>query len=179
MIDFTEFLAAFFGFVYIVLIILEKPFGWLFGFLSSLLYIEVCYRNDLFIQTGLQSIYALVGIFGFFRWKFSHSSISAISNSIRIGFLLGGAGLSFFLGQLLSNSNQVLPYLDATISIFGLMATYLTTEKRIENWVIWMIINLLSIYLYAYQGLYVTVFLYVGYFLLSIWGYLNWKKEVE
>jgi nicotinamide mononucleotide transporter len=69
--------------------------------------------------------------------------------------------------------------LDALISAFGIIATYLTTEKRVENWIIWMAINALSIYLFAYQALYFSVVLFSAYFIVSFWGYLNWRKEIE
>ena len=177
MLSSSEILATAFGLLYIVFIILKKPIGWFFGFLSSILYVEICYSNQLFIQTGLQSLYALIGVFGFFRWKLNPAPITIISKNIRLVIIIVGLVASFILGYLFSKSIQVLPYLDATISVFGVIATYLTTEKRLENWIIWMLINLLSIYLFAYQELYLTVFLFCAYFILSIWGFLNWKRD--
>ena len=179
MISYLEILAALFGFLYIILIVQKRPIGWFFGFVSSLIYIEVCFTNELYIQTGLQAIYALVGVFGFFRWKMKGISIRAISNKNRLIILLSGLVASMILGYLFSKSNQVLPYLDALISAFGIIATYLTTEKRVENWIIWMAINVLSIYLFAYQALYFSVVLFSAYFIVSFLGYLNWRKEIE
>jgi nicotinamide mononucleotide transporter len=178
-IGYLEILASFFGFLYIILIVQKNPVGWFFGFLSSLVYVEVCFTNQLFIQTGLQAIYALVGIFGFFRWKMKDIAIKAISNKHRLIIFVSGLFASFVLGFLFSKSNQVLPYLDAIITVFGLIATYLTTEKRVENWIIWMVINAFSIYLFAYQALYFSVALFGAYLMLSFWGYLNWKRELE
>jgi nicotinamide mononucleotide transporter len=178
-IGYLEILAALFGFLYIILIVQKKPVGWFFGFLSSLIYVCVCLTNQLYIQTGLQAIYALVGIFGFFRWKMIGASIKTISNKNRLIIIISGLIASFVLGYLFSKSNQVLPYLDALISVFGIIATYLTTEKRVENWIIWMVINVLSIYLFANQALYFSVVLFSAYFIVSFWGYLNWRKEIE
>ena len=179
MIGSLEILASLFGFVYIILIVQKKPIGWFFGFVSSLIYIEVCFTNELYIQTGLQAIYALVGVFGFFRWQMKGISIRAISFKNRLIVLVSGLVASMILGYLFSKSNQVLPYLDALISVFGIIATYLTTDKRVENWLIWMVINVLSIYLFAYQSLYFSVALFSVYFIVSFWGYLNWRKDIE
>jgi nicotinamide mononucleotide transporter len=174
-----EILATLFGFLYIILIVQKKPIGWFFGFLSSLIYVEVCFTNQLYIQTGLQAIYALVGVFGFFRWKMKGVLIKTTSNKNRLFIFISGLVASFVLGYLFSKSNQALPYLDATISVFGIIATYLTTEKRVENWIIWMVINAFSICLFAYQSLYFSVALFSAYCILSFWGYLNWMRDIE
>lgn len=77
----------------------------------------------------------------------------------------------------MSFTNQSQPYLDACISIFGLLATYLTSEKQIENWTIWIFVNLMSIVLFAEQKLFLSTYLYVAYLLLSIIGLIQWNKE--
>jgi nicotinamide mononucleotide transporter len=77
----------------------------------------------------------------------------------------------------MSFTNQSLPYLDAFISIFGILATYLTTEKQIENWIIWIFVNLSSIILFSEQKLYLSAYLYGAYLLLSIIGLIQWNKE--
>jgi len=77
----------------------------------------------------------------------------------------------------MSFTNQSLPYLDAFISIFGILATYLTMEKQIENWIIWIFVNLSSIILFSEQKLYLSAYLYGAYLLLSIIGLIQWNKE--
>jgi nicotinamide mononucleotide transporter len=77
----------------------------------------------------------------------------------------------------MSFTNQSLPYWDAFISIFGILATYLTTEKQIENWIIWIFVNLSSIILFSEQKLYLSTYLYGAYLLLSIIGLIQWNKE--
>jgi nicotinamide mononucleotide transporter len=70
-----------------------------------------------------------------------------------------------------------MPYLDAFITVFGIVATYLTSEKHIENWVIWIIVNTLSILLFTQQGLYMSAVLFGVYLLLSITGLIRWNNE--
>ena len=85
--------------------------------------------------------------------------------------------MSLLLGFSMSYTDQALPYLDSLISIFGILATYLTTEKHIENWIIWIFVNLLSILLFTQQKLYLSAFLFGAYLLLSIIGLVSWNKE--
>jgi nicotinamide mononucleotide transporter len=85
--------------------------------------------------------------------------------------------ISLGLGLGTSYTNQSMPYLDAFITVFGIVATYLTSEKHIENWVIWIIVNTLSILLFTQQGLYMSAVLFGVYLLLSIIGLIRWKND--
>ncbi|MFM7668462.1 MAG: nicotinamide riboside transporter PnuC [Bacteroidota bacterium] len=177
MISNLELLATFFGFIYIVLIILKKPLGWVFGVLSSLLFAQVSWESNLYIQTTLNGIYVIMGVNGFIRWNKIDSKRRNLSKNQKILIYILGIAFSFTLGFTMSYTNQALPYLDSFISIFGIVATYLTTEKHIENWIIWIFVNLSSIILFAHQELYLSACLYGAYLLLSIIGLISWNKE--
>lgn len=177
MIEIPELVATFFGFLYIILIIFKKPVAWLFGILSSLIYVQLCWNGSLYIQAVLQSIYVVIGIVGFVRWKTVNSHTNTLSKNQKI--ILYGLALmaSFFLGYIMSFTHQKLPYLDSIVSTFGILATYLTTEKLIENWIIWIFVNLSSIILFTHQELYLSAYLFGAYLLLSIIGLISWNKE--
>jgi nicotinamide mononucleotide transporter len=88
--------------------------------------------------------------------------------------------LGLILGYLVSeNTQQFNPYLDAQIGVFCLYATYLTTQKILENWLFWIVIDLVLIYLYVARGLYPTAFLYGIYSIVALVGYFNWKKKLQ
>jgi nicotinamide mononucleotide transporter len=165
--------------------IFKKPIAWLFGVLSSLLFVQLSWESNLYIQTGLQSIYVIIGIIGFIRWNKigfirwnkAEFKIKTLSKNFKISLYVLSLILSCLLGFLMSFTNQSLPYWDAFISIFGILATYLTTEKQIENWIIWIFVNLSSIILFSEQKLYLSAYLYGAYLLLSIIGLIQWNKE--
>jgi nicotinamide mononucleotide transporter len=176
-ISILELLAIAFGFTYVLLMIFKKPIAWLFGVLSSLLFVQLSWESNLYIQTVLQSIYVIIGIIGFIRWNKAEFKIKTLSKNFKISLYVLSLILSCLLGLLMSFTNQSLPYLDAFISIFGILATYLTTEKQIENWIIWIFVNLSSIILFSEQKLYLSAYLYGAYLLLSIIGLIQWNKE--
>lgn len=177
MISTIELLATFFGFLYVVLIILKKPLGWIFGVLSSLIFVKLSWDANLFVQTVLQSSYVVIGVIGFIRWKTVNLEQRILSKNQKIGLYISGIVMSLLLGFSMNYTDQALPYLDSLISIFGILATYLTTEKHIENWIIWIFVNLLSILLFTQQKLYLSAFLFGAYLLLSIIGLVSWNKE--
>lgn len=153
------------------------------GFLSSGLYAIICYQSLLYLETGLQVFYLIASVWGWYKWSnFSNTKKSEISisrnsiphNLISILILLI---ISIFLGKIFSSYTQAaMPYIDAPISVFSIYATYLTAEKKIENWLYWVVINSASIYLFYKRGLELTSLLYFGYLIMAIIGYLKWQK---
>ena len=73
-------------------------------------------------------------------------------------------------------SNQANPYLDAFTTIFSLMATFMVAKKVLENWIYWIVIDLLSIQLYAHRDLNLTAVLFALYTVIAVVGYFRWRK---
>ncbi len=172
-----EFLAVIIGLLYLGFITNHQRIGWVFGCISSMIYIFICAQQELFIQSGLQFLYVILGVFGFINWNENYQiRIARISLKSHIGIIVIGLILSLFLGKLMSMTNQQLAYLDAFVSVFAVIATILSTKSILENWIYWLIVNLLSIILFSAQGLQITTVLYFIYLFGSIFGYYNWKK---
>ncbi len=172
-----EFFAALSGVIYLGFISYHKRIGWVFGCLSSALYVAICWQQSLFIQSGLQFLYVVLGVIGYINWNEQNNvKIDHVSFKTHIAMIFLGLILSLFLGKLMSMTSQNLPYLDAIISVFSILATIFATRSILENWIYWIICNLLAIILFSIQGLQVTTFLYVIYFLGSILGYYNWNN---
>lgn len=172
-----EFLAVILGLLYLGFITYHQRIGWVFGCISSMIYIFICAQQELFIQSGLQFLYVILGVFGFINWNENYQiRIAHISLKSHFGIIVIGLILSLFLGKLMSITNQQLAYLDAFVSVFAVIATILSTKSILENWIYWLIVNLLSIILFSAQSLQITTFLYLIYMFGSIFGYYNWKK---
>ena len=177
MISILELIATICGFNYVVLIILKKPIGWIFGVVSSLIFVQISWDAHLYSQTILQLIYVIVGVVGYVKWKNESDKSRVLSQGQKVVIYLVALFISLGLGFGTSYTNQSMPYLDAFITVFGIVATYLTSEKHIENWVIWIIVNTLSILLFTQQGLYMSAVLFGVYLLLSITGLIRWNNE--
>lgn len=171
--------ATILGLLYIFLIYLKNYWGWIFGIISSLFFIKICIENNLFVQSFLQLIYVILGIYGFFNWKNSETQIQTLSQKTRVLYLLSYILISIILGFILGFTNQKAPFLDSFIGVFGILATYLTIQKFVENWIIWIVINMLSILLFMQQELYFSSILFALYLFVSILGYINWQRSIS
>ena len=178
-----EWTALLLGVLYVVFAALEKASAWIFGGLSACLYVLICFNSQLYIEASLQFFYVVLALVGWLNWFSKKSGVQQIHRMqstthlklLPIIFVLG-----LILGYLVSeNTQQFNPYLDAQIGVFSLYATYLTTQKIVENWLFWIVIDLVLIYLYVARGLYPTAFLYGIYSIVALVGYFNWKKKLQ
>jgi nicotinamide mononucleotide transporter len=172
-----ELFAVVFGILYLGLISFHQRIGWFFGCLSSIIYVIFCAQQELYIQSVLQFVYVILGVYGFLNWnKNNDLRIIRISIKKHLSIILLGFIFSLFLGKFMSTTEQKSPYLDAFVSVFSAVATILATRSIFENWAYWLVVNVLSIILFWTQGLQMTTCLCFIYFAGSIFGYYNWKK---
>ena len=76
-------------------------------------------------------------------------------------------------------STHALPYLDGFITAFSLVATWMTAKKILQNWIFWIIVDALAMYLYASRAFYLIALLYAIYTVLAVIGYYQWKKRIQ
>ena len=76
------------------------------------------------------------------------------------------------------HSDADVPYLDATATSLSFIAQYLIARKKIENWILWAVVNVLYIGIYTYKELYLYAVLFIIYLVLSLIGYKTWKKTM-
>ncbi len=180
--SFTEWVIFIAALIYVVLTAFENIWCWLFGILSSALSIYLCYTGNLFLESGLQVFYVIIGGYGWHQWLHGSkekTELNIQSYSINKNLILIGIGSIIWIPfALIANyfSTQVMPFLDAFITAFSLIATWMTAKKVIENWLYWIVIDSLAIVLYAYRGFYLIALLYIIYTLLAAIGYIKWKK---
>jgi nicotinamide mononucleotide transporter len=176
--DVTELSAVILGFAYLILISFSQRIAWIFGILSSAIYVYMAFIGAIYLQAGLQFVYVVLGVFGFINWgKSTETKLKIWAHQKH--FLVGIPTLVFALtlGFVFSKTSQKLPYLDAFISAFAILATYLTTKSILENWLYWIVLNLLSMYLWFEQGLKLTVFLFGINTLMAVFGFILWRKK--
>jgi nicotinamide mononucleotide transporter len=186
-----EFVAAVFGFVYVYLIATHKPSGWIFGIASASFYALFFYRMNTWGLFSQQIAYIILGFYGLFTWSDQKEPlpITSIGKSIwnwAFWFLLSGFfffGLLQWFGtdtprwqfsfDLLKNWRFIL---DAQFFVFSLLATWLTTRKILENWHIWIVVNIVGTIWFAYEHWWSSSALYLAYLFLAINGLKKWKK---
>jgi nicotinamide mononucleotide transporter len=176
-----EWIAVSTSIIYVILASKRMILCWVFALISSGLYVYICYFSQLYIETFLQLFYVVMGILGWIFWKQSKNESEEIKtwgfrfNSINC--LLSG-GVAFALGLYFDvYTDQASPYLDATVTSFALSATWMITKKVHEGWIYLLVVDLLSIYLYATRELYLTSLLSLIYAIMAYFGWNAWIQK--
>jgi nicotinamide mononucleotide transporter len=123
-----------------------------------------------------------MGVYGWFLWasEKTEESNKIIKWSKKTHFLNISVSLLIviLIGFIFdAYTNQANPYTDSFTSIFSLVATFMVTKKVLENWIYWIIIDAVSVYLFASRELYMTSILFLLYTGIAIFGYFKWKKQ--
>ena len=175
-----ESIAVFFSILYVVLAVKENIWCWGAAAISVILYIYICYSAQLYAETGLQFFYLLMTIYGYFQWNKNDSNlkIQQWTTAKHLLILILGALLTFLMGFYFSiYTNAAMPLVDSFTTVFSVFATFMVTKKILGNWLYWIVIDGVSVYLYFSRGLQLTSLLFVVYTIIAIFGYLSWLKR--
>jgi nicotinamide mononucleotide transporter len=144
---------------------------------------SVFYNYNLYLETFLNGFYVAAAIWGWIKWKKQETSTQKIkSYSLFKHLPIIGIALCFVLltGYIFDNyTASSAPYLDAFTTVFAIMSTFMIGMRILENWLYWIVIDTASIYLYSSRGAYFYVILFCVYILVSVLGYLQWRKEYK
>jgi nicotinamide mononucleotide transporter len=173
-----EALAVLSGLVYVVLAVPRSRWCWVAGGLSSLIYVWLCARARLPMQSLLQAWYVGVAVYGFLRWSREVTTrVSVLSwrghvAGIAASLLTAAAIARFLAGETQAAS----PYMDASTTVLSLFASWLTARAKLENWLYWIVVDAVLAWLYAAQGLVFTAFLFLVYLVIAAAGFIEWLK---
>ncbi len=180
--DYVEWTAVLLSLIFLYLLIKENKWCWIFGIVSSLLSVYLFYQFKLYSETGLYIFYVLIGFYGWYVWdnnKDTEFQVGTWSWQKHVPIILIGAILSYGLGLFfLTQTDAERTYVDATTTIFSLFASYLEAHKIFSTWIFWIIINGISIWLYYDRGLMIYAAMMVVYFVVSIFGFVDWGKKI-
>lgn len=177
-----ELLAALLGVVYVVLAAKESLWAWVFGFFSTLIYTIIFWEGALLSSSFLNFYYMVMAVYGYYTWKngSGEKMLKITTYSLSKNMKIIGVGLliSFGIGYLSTTyTDAKLAYMDALVMVFSIIATWLLTQKVIENWLYWLVIDTIAIVLYWNTGYLATVILFVIYVVLAVYAYVTWRKE--
>lgn len=184
-----EWIAATLGVLYVVLAAKESKWCWPAAFVSTLIYTLLFWQGQLPMQSILNFYYLLMALYGWQQWQ-THKTNTEQSNEstsihrktlkFHLGFLAAGGFLSAILATYL-NQNQlsISPLLDASVTVFSVMTTYLMVKKVLENWLYWIVIDSAAIMLYWQNGYYPTVIMFLVYLGLALYGFFEWQTRLK
>jgi nicotinamide mononucleotide transporter len=172
--------AVFFSILYVILALKESIWCWGAAAISVILYIYICYTAQLYPETGLQVFYLFMAFYGYYQWNKNDSTLQIQQWTItkHLLILLIGAILTFLMGFYFSlYTNAALPVVDSFTTVFSVFATYMVAKKVLGNWLYWIVIDAVSVYLYFSRDLHLTSLLFMGYTIIAIFGYFSWLKR--
>ncbi|MBL0308827.1 MAG: nicotinamide mononucleotide transporter [Bacteroidetes bacterium] len=182
--DYIEYFAVAFGVIYVVLAARGIIWCWAAGILSSILYIYINLHHTLYQDAILQTYYVLAGFYGWWIWnkKDTHpeeQDVLTWSLSKNGKLILLGVILVPLFGYGFSKLGNSLPYFDAAVTVFSFIATWMTAKKILENWLFWIVIDVIAAGMYFVKGLHATSGLYIFYSIVAIYGYYQWRKQLK
>ncbi len=180
-----EIVAAGVGLINIVLIVLRSIWNYPFGLVMVALYFLVFLEAKFYSDAALQVFFFIVQIYGWWNWYFAREGdglirveeMTARSRAIWIAIIVAAsAGEGWYLANYTQDSA---PWLDAGTTVLSVVAQYLLSIRRIENWVLWIVADVVQIGLYYWKGLYPTTVLYIIFLLASGIGLLQWYRQLQ
>ncbi|MBT0584846.1 nicotinamide riboside transporter PnuC [Alteromonas oceanisediminis] len=166
---------------YVILAARQSILCWVCAFISTLLYVGLFWQVSLPYQTVLNGYYVVMAVYGFWQWRHSGAAILPISTftATQHAGIAVSIGIVTLLLALLTKLFVSTPfvYTDAFVTVASVITTVLVAHKKLENWLYWIVINLVACWLYWQVELWLTSMLFGVYTLLALYGYREWRIQ--
>jgi nicotinamide mononucleotide transporter len=178
-----EIIASILGVANIVLLVRRSIWNYPFGIVMVSLYGYVFFEARLFSDAVLQVFFFAVQIYGWWVWYHARDAaglvkVELMTAGARLAWIGVIAAATIAEGWYLANYTiDSAPWMDANTTAMSVVAQYLLSIRKIENWILWIVTDVVQIGLYYWKGLYPTTGLYVLFLILSVVGLYEWRRE--
>jgi nicotinamide mononucleotide transporter len=179
-----EIMAAILGLANIVLLVRRSIWNYPFGIAMVVLYGVVFYQARLYSDAGLQVFFFVVQLYGWWVWYHARGGdglvrVERLSGWARLMWCAVIAAVTGFEGWYLTHyTSDAAPWMDANTTAMSVVAQYLLSVRKIENWILWIVTDVVQIGLYYWKGLYPTTVLYVLFLIISLVGLWEWRRQL-
>lgn len=179
-----ELVAVVTGFTCVWLAARESIWNFPVAIFSCVLYVFVYFQARLYSDCGLQGLFIVLSLYGWYEWLYGGRGKTELGVSRTTGreWLLGALfAVVFTLSfgyYLRHHTDAALPYLDSFTTAGSIVAQYLLTRKRVENWLLWIAVDVIYVPVLWYKELYPTSLLYALYLGLAAYGYWQWRRDL-
>ena len=184
--NYQEIIGAATGVIYVLLSVKQNIWLWPVGIITSVFQLIVFYEKRIYADMSLQAYYVVISAYGWYIWKFGKRKNEIKRPVIKMKLynwliFIFVSIIIFFLIRfiLIRYTNSDVPNIDAFTTALGVTGTYILARKYIENWYVWLLVNIISSGLYIYKGLYLYSALYAFLAIMSEIGFLKWKKDLK
>jgi len=178
-----EAIAVLLGIAYLLLAMREQISCWYAAFASTLIYLFLFWDVNLVMESALQLYYLGMAIYGWWQWQHGSPDNEKLQitrwqprqHLLAVGTVILISAASGLLLQ--TYSDAALPFLDSFTTWGAVLTTWMVARKILENWLYWIVIDSVSIFLYLDRELYLTAALFAAYVVIVIFGYREWLKH--
>jgi len=156
--------------------------NWPIAIVSVLIYIFIFFEAKLYADTGLQVYFFMMNFYGWYFWSRKHErkkvpvtliTLKEIIISVAV-IAVFTAGLGFFLYK---GTDASFPFVDSFCTACSLVAQVFLARKVLENWLIWIFVDIIYVGVYIFKDLHLTAGMYALYIIIAAIGYFDWRKE--
>ena len=165
---------------------------WIFALVNAVLFFMLYYQVNLYSAMVLQLFFFCNAIYGWFNWKRQSTNgeepVTLLSHKGRVFWVAGIIGMALAMGTVMGRIHLWLPdffpvratfvYTDAMIAVMSIAASLLCARLKLENWILWILVNIMSIAMYAMRGIMLVSVQYVLFLIMAIYGFIQWKRKV-
>lgn len=186
--QYIEILGTIVGLIYLWQEYRASIYLWITSIIMPAIYLYVYYQSGLYADFGINIYYLVIALYGWLAWRYNFSlrGKRADSNELSIShinqltflrlFLLFLAAWAVISYILIHFTNSTVPFTDAFTTALSIVGMYMLARKYIEQWWVWLVVDVVSSALYIYKELYFTAALYALYAIIAIFGYRKWKQ---
>jgi len=151
---------------------------------SVLNYVYICFFAKLYADMGINFFYFIMSVYGWYNWsrKDQDKKTIPISGMDSKEWILSiSAFVVFFIVlsySLTHFTDSNVPIWDSLTTAIFLVSMWLMAKKKIENWLGWIVGDIISIPLYAYKGLILTSLQFTIFLIIAVLGYLEWRRKL-
>ncbi|MDO1501831.1 nicotinamide riboside transporter PnuC [Winogradskyella maritima] len=182
-----EIIAVVFGFLSVWFSKQNKIWVFPTGMISTLIFVYLLLKWELLGDMMINAYYFIMSIYGWYIWtrKVDESQVTPISRTtskekqISLVIFLATLGFVYAVYQTFDKWTSWTAYVDTITTAIFFVGMWLMARRKIENWIFWIIGDIISVPLYFYKGFTFTSFQYLGFTFIAIFGYLAWKKNLN
>lgn len=194
--SYLEFFGTLAGFIAVGLSAKANIWSWPIGVVNVVLFFFLFYQVQLYPDMFLQVFFLITNLIGWWRWANPKAAEEDYKKELKVSLMpvrqlvmLSGGGLlgTALMGTFASNLHELLPtvfskpsafpYLDSFVTVMSITTTYFMIQKKIESWIIWILIDMIATYMYFVKGIKFVSLQYLIFCFIAAYGLYNWTRE--
>ena len=173
------------GLLYLWLEYKANIWVWIVGAIMPMVHGMLYLQSGIYADAAMQLYYVAAGIYGLFVWlrgekrsekriDIQHTPKQWIFSLVAVYVVLH-ISLYFLLTEF---TDSRVPLFDSMSTALSIVAMWMLSRKLVEQWLVWLVVDMISVGLYLYKGIPITAMLYMLYCALAVAGYMRWRKQV-